>query len=71
MSARSPEEILKAIEDADFDVAVEQVLALSPEERRRELEANGVDMKALHAEADAFYAALLAKRDERRCLPVT
>jgi hypothetical protein len=58
MSPRSPEEILKAIEDAEFDVAVEQVLAMSPEERRRELEANGVDMEALHAEADAFYARL-------------
>jgi hypothetical protein len=58
MSPRSPEEILKAIDDAEFDVAVEQVLAMSPEERRRELETNGVDMEALHAEADAFYARL-------------
>jgi hypothetical protein len=58
MSTRSPEEILKAIEDAEFDVVVEQVLAMSPEERRRELEENGVDVEALRAEADAFYARL-------------
>ncbi|MDP9001199.1 MAG: hypothetical protein M3O46_13945, partial [Myxococcota bacterium] len=66
MSPRSPEEILKAIEDAESDDAVDRVLAMSPEERRRELEASGVDVNALHATADAFYARLHGEGHEEQ-----
>jgi hypothetical protein len=40
--------------DRAFDAAVAEVLAMSPEERRRDLEKHGVDVEALHAETAAF-----------------
>jgi hypothetical protein len=55
MSKRTPEEILKSIEDSDVDDEVDRILALSPEERRRNLEAAGVDIRKLHAQADALH----------------
>ena len=56
---RTPEEILRSIEepttlDEELDAELESVLAMSPEQRRAELEAAGFDMKELHAKADAF-----------------
>jgi len=56
MSKRNPKDILGDIEESDVDDEVERVLALSPEERRRELEAGGVDLKSLRAQADALHA---------------
>jgi hypothetical protein len=55
MSKRTPEEILKAIEESEVDDEVDRILAMSPEERRRNLEAAGVDISKLHAEADALH----------------
>ncbi len=56
MSKRSPEDILSDIEDSEADDEIERVLAMTPEERRRELGAGGFDMASLHARADALYA---------------
>jgi hypothetical protein len=58
MSKRSPEEILKDIEDSEVDDEIDRVLAMSPEERRRELEAGGVDVEGLHAKADALHGQI-------------
>jgi hypothetical protein len=58
MSKRSPEEILRDIEDSEVDDVIERVLAMSPEDRRRELEARDVDVGALHAKADALHAQI-------------
>ena len=59
MAKRSPEEILQAIEDApledELDAEMERVLAMTPEERRRELEAAGVDVGEVEAAADALH----------------
>jgi hypothetical protein len=51
---RSPEEILKSIDEPDVDDELERVLAMTPEERRAELEAAGVDVQELHARAEAW-----------------
>ena len=58
MSKRTPEEILKSIEDSEVDDEVDRILAMSPEERRRNLEAAGVDISKLHAQADALHARI-------------
>jgi hypothetical protein len=55
MSKRTPEEILKAIEESEVDDEVDRILAMSPEERRRSLEAAGVDISKLHGQADALH----------------
>src|ERR1700722_11050632 len=57
-SKRTPEEILKAIEEPSLDDEIERVMAMTPDERRAELEAAGFDMNELHAEADAFGAQM-------------
>src|ERR1700730_3427460 len=58
MSKRSPEDILKDIEDSEVDDQIDRILAMSAEERRRELEAAGADVGALHAKADALHAQI-------------
>jgi hypothetical protein len=58
MAKRSPEEILKAIEEAPLDDEADRVLTMTPEERRAELEAAGVDMAKVHAQADALHEKL-------------
>jgi hypothetical protein len=58
MPKPTPEEVLKAIEESEVDDEVERVLAMTPEQRRAELEAAGFDMKEVHAKADAFHARL-------------
>jgi hypothetical protein len=62
MVKRSPEEILQAIEDApledELDAEAERILAMTPEERRRELEAAGVDLGEVEAAADAVHARM-------------
>jgi hypothetical protein len=59
MPKPTPEEVLKAIEEPDPDEEMERVLAMTPEQRRAELEAAGVDMKELHAKADAMHERLV------------
>jgi hypothetical protein len=65
MTKRSDTEVWKALEkltletelDADFDAEMKAVLAMSPEERRRELLEAGFDLDKVHAQADALGAA--------------
>ncbi len=51
---RTPEEILRSIEESSVDDEIERVLAMSPAERDAELVAAGYDLKALDAQADAL-----------------
>jgi hypothetical protein len=55
MPKPTPEEVLKAIEESEVDDEVERVLAMTPEQRRAELEAAGFDLKEVHAKADALH----------------
>jgi len=66
MEKRSPEEILQAIEDAPLDDEMDRVLAMTPEERRRELAAAGVDLGEVQAAADAAYEKMQAAEAEPR-----
>jgi hypothetical protein len=59
MPKRTPEEILKSIEEAAVDDEIARVLAMNDEERRAELRAAGFDIDEIHAEADAFHAKLI------------
>jgi hypothetical protein len=61
MPKRNPEDVRKDIEDADLDAEMERVLAMTPEQRRGELEAAGVDLAEVHAKADALYEKMRAK----------
>jgi hypothetical protein len=54
-SKRTPEEILAAIEESDLDEELDRVMAMTPEQRRAELEGAGFDVEELHAEADAWH----------------
>jgi hypothetical protein len=68
MPKRTPEEILKSIEESAVDDEIEHVLSMSDEERRAELRAAGYDIDEIHAEADAFHERLLgspAKTDAK------
>ncbi len=58
MSERTPEQILRGIEESEVDETIDRVLAMSDGERRRELEAAGVDLRDLRAAADALYDEL-------------
>ena len=53
-SKRSAEDILAVIESSDIDDAAERALAMTPEERRKELEAAGYTEEELAAKA-AFW----------------
>lgn len=55
---RSPEEILEDIESAPIDDAAEQVLAMTAEERRRELAQAGVGERDIEAGVDAVLARM-------------
>jgi len=63
MPKRSPEEVIQSIvdsspvEDDSIDDDIQSVLSMTPEERRRELEAAGVDMRELRAKAAAWRGA--------------
>ena len=62
MNHDSPEET-----EALLDAEMKRVLELSPEDRRRELEAAGVDIKEVHASADAMYDSIQrAHRQQKR-----
>ena len=58
MSKRSAEDILKDLEDSDVEDAAERVLAMSPEERRRELLAAGFTEQDLRAGAAQWHERL-------------
>jgi hypothetical protein len=54
---RSASELWAALEDEAMDDEMEAVLAMTPEERRRELREAGIDLERVHAQADALGAA--------------
>ncbi|HEY4016536.1 MAG TPA: hypothetical protein VGM06_24540 [Polyangiaceae bacterium] len=58
MSKRPPEDVLRGIEESASEEALQRVLAMSEGERRRELEAAGVDMRRLRAAATNLYEDL-------------
>jgi hypothetical protein len=58
MPRPTAEEVLKGIEDSEHDDEVDRVLAMTPEQREKELEAAGFDMVELNARADAAYAKM-------------
>jgi hypothetical protein len=58
MPRPTPEDVLKGIEDSELDDEVERVLAMTPEQRQKDLEAAGFDMAELNAKADAAYEAM-------------
>jgi hypothetical protein len=58
MSQRAPEDILRGIEESASEEALQRVLAMSEGERRRELEAAGVDLRPLRASATNLYEDL-------------
>jgi hypothetical protein len=66
MPKPTPEEVLKAIEEPDPDEEMERVMAMTPEQRRADLEAAGVDMKELHAKADAMHERLVQAAAEAK-----
>lgn len=67
MPQRSPDEILRAIEDSEVDDVADEVLSMSPEERRKALELAGADIPALHAKADEWHHRIgRAVVDERK-----
>ncbi|MGH7269039.1 MAG: hypothetical protein ACREJ3_01300 [Polyangiaceae bacterium] len=64
MAKRTASEVWAALEDQAEDQAMddemEAVLAMTPEERRRELRSRGVDLEKVDAEAAAVAAAAVA-----------
>jgi len=57
MTRRTAKELWDALEQAGDEAELEEALALTPEERRRELVEAGYDLDKIHASADAFFAA--------------
>jgi hypothetical protein len=55
MSKRSPEDILKDIEESDLEEAADKALAMTEVERHAALKVAGVDLGELHAKADALH----------------
>jgi hypothetical protein len=55
---RSPEDILRDIEESAVEDAADRALSTTREERRKELEVGGVDLNKLHAKADAWHARM-------------
>jgi hypothetical protein len=61
MTKRTASELWDALDEATIDAEMESVLAMTPEERRRELVAAGYDLDKVHADADAFFESLPEK----------
>jgi hypothetical protein len=55
MPKRSPEDILRDIEESDAEEAADRAASMTPAERRKQLEAAGVGVDALHAKADEWH----------------
>ena len=66
MPKPTPRDVLKGIEQSDFDDEMDRVLAMTPEQRRQELAAAGYDPAEVHAQADAVHAKMVrAALDDR------
>jgi hypothetical protein len=68
MTKRTASELWDALDEATIDAEMESVLAMTPEERRRDLVAAGYDLDKVHADADAFFASLPGKISEATAL---
>jgi len=59
MATRSASELWAALEEVtienEIDAEMDAVLAMTPEERRRELVEAGFDLEKVHAQADALW----------------
>jgi hypothetical protein len=69
MTKRSPNEVWAALEDDALEAEMDAVLAMSPEERRRELREAGFDLEKVHAQADALGAPPARPEREARVRP--
>jgi hypothetical protein len=58
MAKRTDRQVWAALEEDALDAEMDAVLAMTPEERRRELKAAGFDLDKVHAQADAIGAEL-------------
>jgi hypothetical protein len=58
MAKLTAEEMWDALDDATVDATIEQALAQSPEERRRDVAAAGFDLNEVDAKADALFASV-------------
>jgi hypothetical protein len=58
MTKRTASELLNDLEGAAVKAELDSVLALTPEERRRELQAAGFDLETVHAKSDALFASI-------------
>ena len=56
MKKASDAKLWEALDDATMEAEMDAVLAMSPEERRRELAEAGFDLEKVHARADALGA---------------
>jgi hypothetical protein len=56
MTKRTDKEVWQTLEGQAVDDEIEAVLAMTPEQRRRELLAAGFDLADVHARADALGA---------------
>lgn len=57
MTKKTAKDLWDALQEAGDEAELEEALALTPEERRRELVEAGYDLDKIHANADAFFAA--------------
>jgi hypothetical protein len=67
MAKRTASERWAALEalttEDEIDAEMEAVLAMTPEQRRKELETAGFDMKKVAADADALFERILALKN--------
>jgi len=60
MTKRTAKETWDALEEAGLDAEIESVLAMTPEERERDLKEAGFDLDEVRARSDAFFEKLQA-----------
>jgi ferric-dicitrate binding protein FerR (iron transport regulator) len=65
MPKRSPEDILNDIEASDLEEAADKAVAMTEEQRRQALDAASVDVKELHAKADAWRERMVRAEEEQ------
>ena len=58
MTKRTASELWNDLEGAAVKAELDSVLAMTPEERRRELRAAGFDLEKVHAQAGALFASI-------------
>ena len=66
MAKPTAEEILRAIETADEDADIEEILAMTPEEVRQELLDGGFTEAEIDEPVEAFIARALASANAKK-----